>query len=119
MLAYLKGAHFHPPAGRLLPMLPTGATLILDPEPDNPYDPNAVRVLIEPHNVSDSTEALIREACPDFGLEPDEVFSAPIMLGYIAKESAGAWAKRLDGQQGGASLSHDLSGAPMVRWESP
>jgi len=42
----LVGAHFRPPAKALLAVLPAGHPLFLRPEPDNPYDANAVQVLL-------------------------------------------------------------------------
>ena len=47
----LVGAHFRPPAKQVLAALPAGAELILEPEPDNPYDSKAVRVLVVPGEV--------------------------------------------------------------------
>jgi hypothetical protein len=44
LIGLLVGMHFNPPAKALLASLPAGAILRLEPEPENPYDANAVRV---------------------------------------------------------------------------
>lgn len=43
----LVGMHFRPPAKEVLSVLPLGTSLILQPEPENQYDMNAVAVLID------------------------------------------------------------------------
>lgn len=48
IITQLVGAHFRPPAKQVLQVLPTGAQLWLMPEPENPYDPKAIRVMLLP-----------------------------------------------------------------------
>jgi hypothetical protein len=43
----LVGNNFRLAGSTILPILPQGQELILDPEPENPYDPLAVRVLVD------------------------------------------------------------------------
>lgn len=45
-ITLLVGMHFRPPAKILLANLPVGSTLYLRPEPDNPYDENAIAVFL-------------------------------------------------------------------------
>ncbi len=45
--AFIAGVKFRPGAEGRLQSLADGALLTLDPEPDNQYDPDAVRVLHE------------------------------------------------------------------------
>ena len=42
----IVGAHFRPPAKALLACLPAGAPIWLLPEPTNPYDAHAVKLLV-------------------------------------------------------------------------
>ena len=44
LLVPLVGAYFRPPAQQLLRHLPSGTELVLEPEPENPHDPNAIAV---------------------------------------------------------------------------
>jgi hypothetical protein len=52
----LVGSHFRPPAKALLQVLPSGTELILRAEPGNPYDPNAVQVLLPTANIPEDVE---------------------------------------------------------------
>lgn len=44
LLSPIVGAFYRPPAKTILGLLGPGHELVLDPEPDNPYDENAVKV---------------------------------------------------------------------------
>jgi hypothetical protein len=46
-LSRLVGNNFRLAGSAVLPVLPLGQELILDPEPDNPYDPLAVKVCVD------------------------------------------------------------------------
>lgn len=83
--APLVGMHFRPPAKAVLSALPSGTELILSPEPDNEYDTDALRVLVEPDQVPESQRGPLALACEGFGFAIDEVLAAPIFLGFIAK----------------------------------
>lgn len=50
----IVGANFHPPATQILKLLPLNTPLVLYPEPDNPYDPNAIAVYIAQKDVPES-----------------------------------------------------------------
>lgn len=47
LTALLVGGFFRPPAKALLAHLPGGAELQLVPEPENPYDPDAIKVCFD------------------------------------------------------------------------
>ena len=87
----LVGTHFHPPAKQVLQALRAGVALSLVPEPDNPYDPNAVRV-----EVVVSETLLIQDfgrfcdALDGTGFDPHDVASGhePMHLGYIPRSGA-------------------------------
>jgi hypothetical protein len=46
-LSRLVGNNFRLAGSTILPVLPQGQELILDPEPENPYDPFAVKVCVD------------------------------------------------------------------------
>jgi len=120
----LVGAHFRPPAKALLAVLRNGTPLTLEREPDNAYDPQAVKVLVEsvhiPSSQLDELDALVQ----GFGVSVEEVLAQPIWhLGYIAAKPpkgrsgilAGEVAKRLDaGATAQAQLSFNGTGEPSV-----
>ena len=54
LLSPITGSHFHPPAKILLTVLPRGTPLQLDPEPENPYDLNAIRVMWDPDSTPEN-----------------------------------------------------------------
>lgn len=132
ILAPVVGMHFRPPAKAILAFLPSGAQLSLQLEPDNPYDANAIRVLVEAKEVpEDLRDALNAQLC-GFGHDL-ESFDAgsPWHLGYIAREHAaelaGPLADAIDNAEvtdaelvnGGtctwpAQLLFDGSGKPMA-----
>lgn len=55
----LVGQHFKPPAKALLAALPQGAKVTIIPEPDNPYDSEALLVVVESGEID---EAYLDEA---------------------------------------------------------
>lgn len=84
----LVGAHFCPPAKQLLTALPAGTPLLLIPEPDNPYDENAVRVLLPLSSLPSTEDPLsggLDHALLGTGLSLDDLLAAgePIHLGYL------------------------------------
>lgn len=88
LLGLLTGARFRPPAELLLQHLPTGTEVELRPEPENPYDPEAVGVWVEPRQIPESEHQALAEELPGAGWTlPDLLSAEPIQLGYIATES--------------------------------
>jgi hypothetical protein len=88
--APLVGMHFRPPAKAVLAHLPSGASLILVPEPENPYDEKAIKVLVSPDQVPASQYDGLAADLVGMGLDLDEVLQTksevkePIWLGFIA-----------------------------------
>lgn len=86
-LALLVGAYHRPPARQLLTALPAGASLMLRPEPDNPYDAAAVQVWCQTDSLPAEGEARdnLEFELPGTGHSLDEVLEQPEwMLGYLA-----------------------------------
>lgn len=123
----IVGARFRPPAQAILDNLSSGTKLLLRRQPDNPYDANAVQVLLpmecEPGNgfpdYGDTINSLIMSAeCPT-----DE----PLHLGFIPRGDAVGVAEWMD-----PNVDHDgmtvtwpctltflPSGQPAVSFEEP
>ena len=83
-LTPIVGTHFHPPAKLLLTKLPIGTPLILSPTPDNPYDSNAIEILLASSNKiawteSEKDDLLGYGISPEDLEEPDHLW----MLGFI------------------------------------
>lgn len=92
----LVGSHFRPPAKALLSALPSGLGLLLVPEPENPYDEDAIAVYLDPQTLAELPEAnqeLLAEALAGTGfdlpsvLEGDEssAYGSCWKLGFVAK----------------------------------
>jgi endonuclease/exonuclease/phosphatase family metal-dependent hydrolase len=70
---YIAGVQFRPASALdAIKQLKEGDELILDPEPDNQYDPNAIRILIEVEFEKDGEQMVVREH-----------------LGYVPKKFSG------------------------------
>lgn len=86
IVGLLVGVHFHPPAKILLEALPGGALLALTPEPENEYDPNAIKVSISPEAFPESTYEFLSENLPSGGLTLEQFMSGgEFMLGHVGK----------------------------------
>lgn len=110
-LSRLVGNQFRLAGSSILPVLPIDQPLILDPEPDNPYDPHAIKVCV------DMT-----------GSEYSNSESGPIIhLGYLpmsrtrTDQTGFGNREALRIMQGGpnwaAFLTFDPQGNPLVRIE--
>lgn len=128
----IVGARFRPPAQAILDKLPAGTKLLLRRQPDNPYDRNAVQVLLFFNQETAVIEAIER-AC-DCGIDPVNPYpDEPIHLGFIPRESAAKLAPLMDEsakieeegtfaiEQGiaewPATLTFAAHGGPMVTFE--
>lgn len=82
----IVGAHFRPPAKALLASLPSGQELWLRPEPTNPYDENAVQVLLRTESIpQECWENLLIQASGQ-GYDEAMLRAEPFWhLGYIPK----------------------------------
>lgn len=122
--AEIKGAYYRPPAQQLLDVLPVGHELVLQPEPTNPYDKNAVKVLLDLRSLSDEQIAQAASTCRNNGFEDPETIRAigfHAQLGYVAKEIAAVIISRLEAMSHTAKLAFSADGKPQVQilWGDP
>ena len=128
LVTMLVGSHHRPPAKQVLAALPSGARLVLAPEPENAYDPKAIRVLVDvnaalPHSQYEALGAALEGTGVDVMdlLQSGELFH----LGYVAnsdneKTSAGLGGNREVGAMLAsgdvvAALIFDPNGRAQVR----
>jgi hypothetical protein len=87
MLVPLVGMYWRPPAQLIVDNLPGGSNLILDPEPNNDKDPNAIRVMVRTEDLdfSKEIEQEIRDKLIGYGVTWDDFKGQEFAhLGYIA-----------------------------------
>ena len=136
LISPIVGSHFAPPAKILLEHLPAGASLLLEPEPDNPYDENALLVLVDPAALPESQYPELELKLPGMGHSLEELLSSGknLVLGHVAASGgkpllkAAAKGKAYvgtleflallrNGTAREASLGFDEEGLPVVRLE--
>lgn len=104
VIAPLVGDHFHPPASLVLKHLPTGSRLQLEPDPGNPYDEFAVKVLVDPGEIPESQFGALGNfefGLPSMGLTLEQLQSSgPIWLGHLAASGGKPLAKALAAEPG-------------------
>lgn len=114
----IVGAHFRPPAKALLQGIETGQTLWLHAEPENPYDPNAIQVLLKSQEISESSYPQLEAELQNFGKEISDILSQPDWhLGYIRKEVAAELRRNqivTTEEDIKAEFNLNFSGKPMV-----
>lgn len=100
--APLVGTRFRRAGELLLASLPAGCTLHLAPEPTNPVDGKAIKVLVDASDIPREAHAHLRESLPNFGLTLEQWLEASEMLplGYIASSTSEAGLKALAGNEG-------------------
>jgi len=87
----IVGSHFHPPAKTLLAGLPNGLPLSIVPEPENPYDENALLVTLDPRSIPKNLWKGLDTLLEGSGCEMAElamqmeVEGVPITLGHVGK----------------------------------
>lgn len=80
----IVGDFYRPPAKAILAHLGARTPLILRPEPENPYDPNAIAVFIEGANIPEDYDLDV--ALGGYGTNIAETRARPeIHLGYIPR----------------------------------
>ena len=89
VLTPIVGVNFRPPAVReLFSALPVGQVLSLEPEPENPPDPEAVRVMVNLWHVPDTCEDLIGPAAEHADNPTCETGDDWVHIGYVPRSGA-------------------------------
>lgn len=84
-IAPLVGSYHRPPANGVISVLPLGARLRLKPEPDNPYDQQAIQVWVGTEEIPTSQYDRLAEAVDGYGFSLEEILARDEWwLGYIA-----------------------------------
>lgn len=110
----LVGAHYRPPAKALLQVLPSNCPLTLTPEPDNPFDSNAVMVSVQTAQIPPGQHDTLRVLAGGYGFDLAEILGKPEWhLGYVKRELAAQLAPTLNGPTS-AALTFSSSGQPQV-----
>lgn len=85
LLCPIAGAFHRPPAKTVIENLPAGTSVILSPEPENPYDGFAIKVLVDLAKLDNNdTIVAMQSALDACGADSVECFTQPIQLGYLA-----------------------------------
>jgi hypothetical protein len=128
--APIVGSVFRPPALTIIQSLPFGTPLVLQREPENPYDSSAIKVLLPGFSPEGLHSSLFQEALasaiPDHAeLSKGQFYSGslsdPFHLGYIGAKTghAALLAKMMDengAESLSATLSAGLTGQPIAEF---
>jgi hypothetical protein len=129
--APLVGMHFRPPAKAILSVLPSNCPLYVVPEPDNPYDANALQVFVRSADIPESQHSELSElgnASALFGTSLAEILAQERWhLGYVKATEAVHIAPRIAQafelqtyiEFMPATLAFDSAGKPLVAMELP
>ena len=119
----IVGMFYRPPAKVLIENLAIGTPLFLLAEPDNQFDPNAVAVYLESHNIPEAAHASLEEALPAFGFSLDAVLGQDQWhLGYIPKDFAAQLRQTetvIPNLPVDVTFSTSANGSPRVRFTEP
>lgn len=115
----LVGAFYRPPAQAILKVLPSACPLLVQPEPENPHDPNAIAIWVATTSIPEAAYGPLEETAGGFGFSLDDILAALSWhLGYIAKEYAAALVDMVNSEATTrATLSFDTKGKPQVLLE--
>src|ERR1700743_3555069 len=105
------------PAQAIINNLPAGTPLELVAEPDNPFDPNAIKVVLNFRNVPHNSD--IEFAVNANGMTNDELYTNNHHLGYVDSKKTGC-AARLSpdlGKVTSSTLCFSAEGKPGVKVE--
>jgi len=118
----IVGYFFRPPAKALCAALRPGAALIAVREPQNEFDPNAIRVIVTSAEVlAQSDSATLTTLCAEYGFSLDDIRDAESWhLGYIPAAIAATIAPRIEiGVDYPGQFALSPAGKPMIDIEFP
>jgi hypothetical protein len=92
--------------------LPSGAELRLEPEPDNPYDQFALRVLVDPEEIPTSQHIHMEDKLEAYGMTIGDLLNnGPIWIGFVAATGGKPLAKARAGGSPGLSGNQEFTQA--------
>lgn len=101
----IVGAHFRPPAKAVLQVLPSGADLWVEREPENFHDPNAAKVLCSPQAIPPAEHQDLEVQVLGYGFDLAQVLAMDsIHLGYIPRDIMLVLAPIMDAQAQNAQI---------------
>ena len=110
----LVGSHFVPPAKVVLQCLRQETEVLLTPEPENPYDGNAIKVWVKGESVDHVALAELdaQGHLMGMGTDAQEVVATPLIpLGHVAASGGKPLAKAMAAtglELGGTNEIHEL-----------
>ena len=111
----IVGAHFRPPAKAIVQVLPSGCPLQVIPEPDNPYDANALKVCVMTSDIPEDQHQALDELAAGYGSSwADIAVQEQWHLGYIPRTDAVNLAPQLSGETAIGELTFNMRGAPAI-----
>lgn len=111
------GARFRKPAVALIQMCSTGTPVLLLPEPSNPFDPNAVQVILKSSDIPEESFEVQAELLEGFGYDKEGVLSQPSWhIGYIPATEAIWLQKKLPSFGLPGELAFDAVGRPAIKF---
>lgn len=117
----IVGMHYRPPAKAIIQCLPAGALLKAIPEPDNPYDPHAIKVTVAvAEELPKEQEDELANIAQPYGYTLEEIlWQNEWHLGYIPKETALHLAPLMAGRTWTGNLGFNAKGAPTITIMEP
>lgn len=110
------GAWHRPPAKALINMCSAGTALTLRKEPTNPFDPNAIQVLLRSDLIPEDQFEEQAEALAGFGFDRDAILAEPEWhIGFIPAKDASWLVRKLPDEDVPATLEFDHEAKPLVK----
>lgn len=116
----IVGAHFRPPAKAFVQSMAVGQPLALRREPSNPYDENAIQVIVVTAALDPCCHEELDTLARGFGHDLEGILGQEEWhLGYIPKEHAATLARTFDehGKDVVGNFGYDAAGKPTVTFD--
>lgn len=118
LFAPIVGMFYRPPAKAILAVLPGGCALLLEAEPENPFDAKAVKVMVASEAIPTLQHQALAMELPPYGFDLAQVLAQPLWhIGYVAKTHNGELSQLLlsGTVQVTCALAFDTAGKPTAR----
>lgn len=116
----IMGVYFRPLAKSILAALSANTCLVLCPEPENEYDPNAIKIILLTEEFPEETLPALEDSLAHAGKDLDDFFAEPEWhLGYVPRGITAIMAPELAGRDRPAWLRFSPEGKPEVTTTDP